>query len=100
MTRLMEAIAEPLYAEAVAEAQRLGLMTVGGMATDRCQCTSCGEVFSTGTNFDAHLAPGRQAEGYLGPWCRPPAEVGLVRAEGGWWRAPGPKNRPTSWGRT
>lgn len=79
------------YDEAMAEAIALGLMTTSGQATDRCACPSCGAVFSTVGNFDRHLTPGRNAEGYDGPWCRPPADVGLVQHARGWWHQPGPE---------
>jgi hypothetical protein len=80
------------YADAVAEAQRLGL-TTGSHATDRCQCPECGEVFSAASNFDRHLqrAAVRFADDYDGPWCCPPREVGLVQSQGGWWHLPGPE---------
>jgi hypothetical protein len=44
----------------------LGLMTATGIATDRCQWTECGEVFSTCGNFDRHRR---------GDDCLPPATV-------------------------
>jgi hypothetical protein len=50
------------YEEAMAEAISLGLMTASGNATDRCQCPTCGAVFSTEGNFDRHLAKGRYAD--------------------------------------
>ena len=92
------AVIDDYYADAVAEAQRLGLMTASGHGTDRCQCPECGEVFSTESNFDRHLQPAaiRFADDYEGPWCRPPAQVGLVHSEGGAWHLPGPEVR--SWG--
>jgi hypothetical protein len=77
------------YEEAMAEAIELGLMSPNGQATDRCQCPTCGEVFTTEGNFDRHLMPGRNVDGYDGPWCRPPSEVGLVQTEGHrWWHQP------------
>jgi len=79
------------YEAAMAEATELGLMS-GSEATDRCQCPSCGEVFTTEGNFDRHLMPGRLAEDYDGPWCRPPTEVGLVQTDGHqWWHQPAPE---------
>ncbi len=69
------------YDQAVAEAQGLGLMS-GAIATDRCRCPTCGEVFSTEGNFDRHLAPGRNACDYDGPWCLPPTDGGLIRTSG------------------
>jgi hypothetical protein len=82
------------YADAVAEAIRLGLMSPNSVATDRCRCPECGEVFTTERNFDRHLALGRLAEDYDGAWCRSPAEIGLVRVDDGWWQAPGPETQP------
>jgi len=35
------------YLDAVAEAQKLGLLTSGGDATNPCQSPECGEVFAT-----------------------------------------------------
>jgi hypothetical protein len=78
------------YDAATTAALRLGLITAGGSATDRCQCPTCCAVFSTETNFGRHLAPSRNDEDSEGPWCRTPAEVGLVQAPGGWWQQPGP----------
>ena len=80
---------EGIYDEALAEAQRLGLMS-GSIATDRCQCRTCGEVFTTEANFDRHLTPGRTADDFDGSWCQPPAAVGLIQHGGGWWHQPGP----------
>jgi hypothetical protein len=78
------------YDEAMAEAARLGLMAgPTGKATDRCQCPTCGEVFSTEANFDRHLTPGRNADGFEGEWCREPSTVGLVQHARGWWLQPG-----------
>ncbi len=78
------------YDDAIAEAVDLGLMTSDGHATDRAQCPTCCEVFSTVGNFDRHLAKGRNAEEYDGPWCRLPASVGLVQHDRGWWHQPAP----------
>lgn len=78
-----------IYDEAVAEAQKSGLMS-GSIATDRCQCPACGEVFTTEGNFDRHLTPGRTADEFDGPWCQSPAAVGLIKYSGGWWHQPGP----------
>ena len=91
---------EATYNEAVAEAQGLGLMS-GSIATDRCRCRTCGEVFTTEGNFDRHLTPGRNVDGFVGSWCQPPAAVGLIQHSGGWWHQPGAeepvwKGRPTS----
>ena len=76
------------YAAAMAEAVELGLMTKSAEATDRCQCPTCGEVFSTEANFDRHLARGRNRDDYTGPWCRPPAKMGLIKT-GQEWHRPG-----------
>jgi hypothetical protein len=70
------------------------LTTASGEATNRALCTTCGEVFSTDANFDRHLSKGRSREGYDGPWCRPPDEVGLLQDGRGVWRQPGPQERP------
>jgi hypothetical protein len=78
------------YDEAVAEAIELGLMTSVGEATERAQCPTCGEVFSTDANFERHLSKGRNREDYDGPWCQPPASVGLIQHKRGWWQLPGP----------
>ena len=80
---------EGAYGEAVAEAQRLGLMS-GSIATNRCQCSTCGEVFTTEANFDRHLVPGRTADDFDATWCQPPAAAGLIQHGGGWWHQPGP----------
>ena len=77
------------YDEAMAHAVRLGLLTASGGATDRCQCPTCGQVFSTEANFDRHLSPDRQAEDFAGKWCRDPATVDLIRS-GIVWHRPGP----------
>jgi hypothetical protein len=69
------------YDDAMAEAVSLGLMTKNGEATDRCQCPTCDAVFSTVGNFDRHRTGGE---------CSPPASVGLIQHEGGWWHMPGP----------
>jgi hypothetical protein len=69
-----------MYEDAMTEATKLGLMTKNSEATDRCQCTACGEIFSTVGNFDRHRG---------GSDCRPPAEVGLVQHVRGWWLQPG-----------
>lgn len=60
-------IADDGYRAALAAAHRLGLMTASGDATDRCQCPTCGAVFSTEGNFDRHLTPGRNADDFGGP---------------------------------
>jgi hypothetical protein len=78
------------FDEAMAHAIRLGLMTPAGAATNRCQCPTCGEVFSTEGNFDRHLTRGRLAEGFAGEWCQDPAAAGLVRT-GVAWHQPGPE---------
>ena len=62
----------------------------GSIATDRCQCPTCGEVFTTVANFDRHLLPGRTADDFDGSRCQPPAAVGLIQNSGGWWHQPGP----------
>jgi hypothetical protein len=77
------------YEEAMAEAVSLGLMTEAGHATDRCQCPTCEDVFSTEGNFGRHLAKGRNRDDHDGPWCRPPGTVGLIQHERGWWHLPG-----------
>jgi hypothetical protein len=84
------------YDAAMAHAERLGLMS-DGHATDRCQCSECGRVFSTEPNFDRHLTPGRLADDFDGDWCRSPAGVGLVQAEGGWWTRPEPQDGSQVW---
>lgn len=67
------------YDEAMAEAVALGLMTAGGTATDRCQCPTCGRVFSTDPNFMRHLNPDRYRAGFDKSLnCLDPAGVGLV----------------------
>ncbi len=76
--------------EAMAHAQRLGLMTSAGNATDRCQCPTCGVVFSTESNFDRHLIAVRREEGFEGDWCQDPATVGLI-GSAGVWHLPGPE---------
>ncbi len=73
---------DEVYAAAMAEAIQLGLMTAKGEATDRCQCSLCGAVFSTVANFDRHRA---------GDACHPPAEVGLLQHPRAWWLQPGPE---------
>lgn len=75
----------------MAEAVRLRLMISSGAATERCECPTCGRVFSTDGNFRRHLTPGRLLEGYDGPWCRDPATVGMVQHERGWWLEPAPE---------
>jgi len=60
------------------EATALGLMTAKGEATERCQCPTCSQVFSTDRNFRRHLTRNRNAEGFDGSWCHPPDDVGLV----------------------
>ena len=78
------------YEEAMAEAIQLGLMTRNGEATDRCQCTTCGEVFSTEGNFDRHLTRNHNRDGFTGPWCQPPASADLIQNDLGVWHQPGP----------
>ena len=82
---------DAIYHEAMSEAQRLGLIS-GSIATDRCQCSTCSEVFTTESNFDRHLTPGRNSDDGLR--CQPPATVRLIQHGGGWWHQPGPD---TSW---
>lgn len=79
---------DEVYEQAMAEAVSLGLMS-DGHATDRCQCPTCGAVFSTDGNFRRHLTRNRYRDGFDGPWCRPPADVGLIETNGVW-RRPGP----------
>lgn len=86
---------DEIYDEAVSEAQRLGLMS-GGIATDRCQCSTCGEVFTTEGNFDRHLTPGRNDDDFDGTWCQQPATVDLIQHERGWWHQPAP-DEAASW---
>ena len=86
---------EGIYGKALAEAQRLGLMS-GSIATERCQCPTCGEAFTTESNFDRHLTPGRNVDDFDGSWCQPPAVVGLIQHSGGWWHQPGPDR--AAWG--
>lgn len=81
---------EGAYGEAVAEAQRMGLMS-GSIATNRCQCSTCGEILTTEANFNRHLRPGRNAPHFEGPWCQPPAAVGLIQHGEGWWHQSGPE---------
>jgi hypothetical protein len=52
-------VRKPSYDESLAEALRAGPVTSSGDATDRCQCPTCGETFTTEANFDRHLAPRR-----------------------------------------
>ena len=59
---------DEIYDGAVAEAQVSGLMS-GSIATDRCQCLTCGEVFTTESNFDRQMVPGRIADDFDGSWC-------------------------------
>ena len=68
----------PSNEAAITEASRIGLLTKSGAATDRCQCSTCGKVFSTEANFDRHLTPARDrfAEDYGGPWCPDPGTMG------------------------
>jgi hypothetical protein len=56
--------------------------------TRRAQCPTCGEVFSTDANFDRHLTPGRNEDGFDGPWCQDPSQRGLVKDERGVWKRP------------
>lgn len=52
-----------------------------------CQCSACGEYFSTPANFDKHRS---------GPWeariCLNPASVGLVKGRMNRWAAPSGDN--------
>ena len=53
----------------------------------RCQCTVCGEIFSTEANFDKH----RKGDHTVKRYCVNPTEVGLVlanTASGKVWRMP------------
>ena len=68
-----------VYPEAMAEAAALGLMTAGGEATDYCQCTDCGKVFTTEGNFNTHRPRGK---------CVDPATVGLEANSKGAWKTP------------
>jgi hypothetical protein len=61
------------------------LYTSSGMPTDRCECCVCGEVFSTGANFDRHQ---RHRGNEI--MCLPPGAVGLILDPRGWWHRPGP----------
>jgi hypothetical protein len=73
---------------AMAHAIKLGLTTANGNPTSRCQCPTCGEVFSTEKNFDRHLTPGRLADGFDGDWCQDPATRGMVLKVNGVWCQP------------
>lgn len=56
-------------------------LTIG---TRRCQCAACGEYFSSVHTFDRHqkLTGDRYRPTLV---CLPPASVGLVMSEDGWW---------------
>ncbi len=64
---------------------------------NRALCPTCGEVLSGDTTFDQHLAPGRHADGYKGPWCLPPEERGLALHAGGYWTDPAASARRQEW---
>lgn len=54
----------------------------------RCQCTACGEVFSTEAKFDRHRRGKYQEKRY----CLEPEQCGLILAptqSGTVWRMPG-----------
>lgn len=81
------------YTVAMAEAFALGLTDMYGTATGRCQCPTCGEVFSTDSNFTRHLGGSsaeRLSDDFEGPWCLDPATVGLIQTGGTCWHQPGP----------
>ena len=90
---------DQVYEAAMAEATKLGLMSKNGLPTDRAQCPTCEAVFSTVSNFDRHLTKNRNRDGFPGPWCQPPASVGLIPNDRGIWHQPGlddaeyPQNR-------
>lgn len=80
----MVADADARYEEAMADAVALGLLTASGVATNRCQCPTCANVFSTEGNFTRHLVRNRNRDGYEGPWCRRPGAARLVQTSGVW----------------
>ena len=58
----------------------------------RCQCSKCGEVFSTTSNFDRH----RKGSHDVGRYCISPESAGLVIREtsyGTFWQMPGRESK-------
>jgi len=89
-------VEDAVYEAAMAEAIELGLMSRNGLPTERAQCPTCQAVFSTDANFDRHLTKGRNREGFTGPWCQPPASMGLIQDAGKVWHQPGPDDRSSN----
>lgn len=64
----------------------MGISTAN-LTGKRCQCTVCGEIFSTETNFEKH----RKGDYSKGRECVNPVDVGLVlgnTATGTVWQMP------------
>ena len=61
----------------------------------RCYCNSCGEYFSTTSNFDRH----RKGDHEVKRYCVEPESVGLVIGRSGsntFWRMPGEETSQTA----
>ena len=55
----------------------------------RCQCPTCGDVFSTEANFARHLIRDRDDRNCIVKIrCKSPSLVGLVRDKHGAWAQP------------
>ena len=64
--------------------QCVATCTAGWGPSRKSHCSSCGENFSTPTNFDTHRAGGEKGRWKQGE-CSPPQKRGLVQNQNGTW---------------
>lgn len=63
------------------------------LSGNRCLCRGCGKYFNSVAAFDKHRSGPAHAR-----FCQDPAEIGMVKNEGGWWiTAPMPLRTGPEW---